>query len=133
MATIEDVHLEIIDALPHAMARVTYKVKPTDDDVPQKRSYSEVVEIFGVDQDEGEDGKDDPIAGARFEGITTFPGAAPNRRKEIPLRNTDEDPGLHVPIPFPIRDEFQARVTLRRISSSRIRGTSNVVVRGGIQ
>lgn len=133
MATIEDVHLEIIDALPHAVARVSYKLKGDAEDREQKRSYAEVVEILGVDQDEGEDGKDDLIAGARFEGIATFPGTAPNRRRDIPLRNTDEDPGLHIPIPLPIRDEFQARVTLRRISTTRVRETSNVVVRGGIQ
>ncbi len=116
MASIQNVRLEIVENQGAAAALVTFNLIPSPQDVQEHRTYSETVELIGVDQGAGEDGIDELIPGSRSIASVTFPLPAPGRKRLIALQGSslDEDRPSGPIVGFTDNppDEIRARVTL---------------------
>lgn len=134
MATIERLRLEIFENNGAALARVTYQVRPSQQDAQHR--YREDVQLIGVDEGPGEDGTNELIVGGLlFSGIVTFPSTAlVNRERLLPLPSSalDEDRGTGPAVFFALEDELRARVTLTEIPGTPVLAESNLVRRGGL-
>lgn len=126
MASIQNVRLEIVENQGAAAALVTYKLVPSAQDVLERRTYVETVELIGVDRIAGEDGRDEPIPGGRSDGAVTFPIASPERRRllAVPAGSLDEDPQNNPIFILSEEDEIRARVTL----TSSVSAESDILV-----
>ena len=130
MASIHNVRLEIVENQGAAAALVTFSLFGTSLDLSGPGTYTQVVELIGVDDIDGEDGVDEAIPGSRSETLVTFPFTPADRKQLIALHGSslDEDRAL-----FPIaslsgRDEIRARVTL----TSGVSAESDTIVLHGL-
>lgn len=132
MASIQNVRLEIVENQGAAAALVTYELFGSARDLQLHRTYIESIRLFGVDEKAGEDGQNEMIAAARFDGSVTFPIATPNQTRlmALPASALDEDPS-----PGPVNvalqeDEIKAVVTLTPATPATVIANSNIVLRG---
>src|SRR5689334_10130480 len=130
MASIQGVKLELVENQGNAAALVTYTMFGNADDVNDRRTFREIVELMGIDEGAGEDGQNNRIAnGLVFNGSVMFVDGNPiERRLLIPLTSAalDEDPS---PVGgAPNEDEIKAQVSL---NGGPIIASSNLVKRGG--
>ena len=120
MASIRNnVLLHIAESQGNAFVEVSFAVDGSAEDLERQQSYRAVVELIGVDEGLGEDGRSEVIPnGLISDDLVTF-GVPRTVAKNISSGILDEDPG-----PFPRRDEIRARITLIPTT------LSNVVHRG---
>lgn len=130
MASIENVRLEIVERNAAAAVLVTYSLVGSPEDIQQRRSYSETVELIGVDEGAGEDGRNETIRGSRSDEQVTFPLATPERRRLLALQASalDEDQPFNPFSPVPHPDEIRARVTLTLFPSTTVSALSATLV-----
>lgn len=131
MASVDNVKLKLVENQGAAAALVTYRVKGSVTD-GQGRTFTERVELIGVDAIAGEDGVDEVIPGVGFQRSLISPFGILQRSQLLALQGSslDEDRNLG---PIDLRvDEIQARVTLSRNSQVRSSASSEIVRRGGI-
>lgn len=134
MAVVQSVHLEIVENQGAAAALVTYRLRGSAQDVQHQRLYRETVELIGVDEESGEDGRNELIPGGLvFDGTLTFANTAvfdrPPRLLALPAAALDEDPGAGPFGLFPKPDEIRARVTLTQVPPPPVSADSNLVRR----
>ena len=126
MASIQNVTLEIVENQGAAAALVTFNLIGSLEDVQQRRTYVETIELIGVDRIPGEDGRDELIPDGRSDAAVTFPLATPKRTRllALPAARLDEDPASSPFVASSDEDEIRARVTL----TSPVSAESNIVV-----
>src|SRR4029453_10048668 len=120
MATIRNnVTLRIAESQGNAFVEVSFAVDASAEDIQHQQAYRAVVELIGVDEGPGEDGRSEATPnGQKADQLGAF-GVGQTVARNMPSALLDEDPG-----PFPRRDELRARVTLIPTT------LSNVVTRG---
>lgn len=122
MATIRNnVLLHIVESQGNASVEVSYAVDAGPEDIQHHQSYRAVVELIGVDEGPGEDGRNEVIPNGLIADLPVTFGASQTVVKKISAAILDEDPG-----PIIRRDEIRARVTLFPETFS------NVVHRGAL-
>jgi len=129
MAAINNVRLDIFDNNPspgRALVQISYKILGTHHDIAHEQKYRELVQLIGVDEGPGEDGRSEPLPiDPIWDGPFTFGGLATafDRTREgvIPTSALIEDA-------FFRRSEIRARVTLEPLPAT-VSGESNIVLR----
>ncbi|HMI40333.1 MAG TPA: hypothetical protein VK485_03760 [Sphingomicrobium sp.] len=120
MASIRNnVLLHIVEGQGNARVEVSYTVDASAEDLEHQQSYRAVVELIGVDEGPGEDGRSEVIPNGQIVDEPVTFSLPRTVVKDISAGILDEDPG-----PFPRRDEIRARITLLPTT------LSNIVHRG---
>lgn len=130
MASIQNVRLSIFDNIQspgNALVQVSYKIVSTHHDVAHEQRYRELVQLIGMDEGPGEDGRSEPLPiDPIWDGPFAFGGFASafehTREKIIPIGALAEDP-------FFKRSEIRARVTLEPLPPATVSSESNTVFR----
>jgi len=95
VATIENIHIELLEQAGFAVVTVSYEVRGNRQDVLNHTHYREVARLVGDDSGPGEDGVDDVLPDLiAFDASTTFRDTKPIPRSErliLPSAVLDED------------------------------------------
>ena len=127
MASISNVHLNLIPGGNETFVEVSYKVSATNLDASSGQAYREEVFLMGVDEGPREDGQSEvlgePIHSATLQFNHSFQGLTTTRAKKIPTALLDEDTGVFR------ADELRARVILTPLPPGVVTADSNTILR----